>query len=210
MLYLKLIKSGCFLPAVFLVVYSSSVNAVGLKTGVDDQAQLPFWETSTTGMSLRFVQRLPVQTRAYFMARGFKPEHAELIAQSCVFQTVFKNISHADKTTVPSKLEYNLLDWVVTSKGTKSRPKTRQDWAKEWQIAKVKKSAQIAFEWSLYPTRQEYKPSDYNWGMMIFNLKPGAIFDLEISWQQYGKVNKSTIKGIQCAPDINPQPKDTE
>lgn len=196
----------------FILQVSTAVyaDAVQQKAGIDEQAKLPFWEISTKGMSLRFIQRLPIQTRGYFMARGFKAAHAERIAQSCVFQTVFKNISDTDKKNKPDALAYNQHDWVVISKGMKNRPKTREDWAKEWKAAKVSRAAQIAFEWSLYPTQQEYKPGDYNWGMTIFNLKPGSTFDLGISWKQYGKMNKAMIKDIQCAADINPQPKETE
>ena len=204
---IHIVSGVFFLTSVFA---GSAVNAspVTQITGIDEQAQLPFWEISTKGMSLRLVQRLPIQSRGYFMARGFNARHAERIAQSCVFQTVFKNTSHTDSAGSPGNLEYNQHDWVVISKGKKSRPKTREDWAKEWRAAKVNQAAQIAFEWSLYPTQQEYKPGDYNWGMTVFNLKPGAKFDLDFAWKQYGKMNKTIIKDIQCAPDINPQPKE--
>jgi len=194
---------------VYICGFTGVANAIDLKTGVDEQAQLPYWEISTGGMSLRLIQRLPIQTRGYFMARGFKAKQAERIAQSCLFQTIFKNISDADSAGSPSNLEYNLHGWLVKRKGTRHRPKTREDWSKEWQAEKVSQAAQIAFEWSLYPTQQEYKPGDYNWGMTIFNLKPGMKFDLDVSWKQYGKLNKSSIKGIECAPDINPQSKES-
>ena len=61
-----------------------------LLTGTDEAAQLPFWEWQDGVMSIRLVQRLPDQTRAFFMARGFDKQHAETIAQSCIFQTVYK------------------------------------------------------------------------------------------------------------------------
>ena len=177
----------------------------GISTGIDQDAQLPYWKYSNKNMSMQLVQRLPIQSRAYFQARGFNKAQSERIAQSCVFQTVFKNNSHLTK---PAALQYNLRDWKVYSQGKTQGLKTREDWAKEWQAENVKKPAQVAFEWSLYPTKQQYKAGDYNWGMSIFNLKPGSKFDLDFSWQQYGKTHRAKIKNIECALDINPQPKE--
>lgn len=177
-----------------------------LHTGIDKDAALPYWNISDEGMSLRFVQRLPDQTRGYFLARGFSEPQADLIAKSCVFQTVFKNVSNQ---THPAALNYNLRDWVVSVADRHQGLKTREDWKREWQHRKVKLAAQLAFEWSLYPTRQVYKPGDYNWGMSIFNLKPGTKFDLKVVWHQYGKTHKATIKGMQCAADIHPDPGST-
>ena len=189
-----------------LLLSSLSIPSLAqITTGIDTDAQLPYWEYSNGRVSIRLVQRLPIQTRGYFQARGFNKAQVERIAQSCVFQTVFKNNSHLTK---PAPLHYNLRDWVVHHQGKTQGLKTREDWAKEWQKAKVKKSAQVAFEWSLYPTIQEYQAGDYNWGMSIFNLKPGSKFDLTLSWQQYGKMHTTKIPNIVCAADINPQPKE--
>ena len=179
-----------------------------LVTGIDEQAQLPYWQISDEGMSLRLVQRLPIQSRGFFLARGFNKRQVERIAQSCVFQTVFKNISN--ETSQPVPLTYNLRDWVVSINGTEQGLKIREDWAREWQAEKVPIPVQLAFEWALYPTEQEYKPGDYNWGMSIFNLKPGSVFDLKVVWQQYGKIHSVIIKNIQCAEDINPQPSEVQ
>ncbi|HEC29448.1 MAG TPA: hypothetical protein ENI65_07675 [Gammaproteobacteria bacterium] len=200
------VKIIVFLLAGFVSGYAGNIYAIDQKTGIDEQAQLPFWEVSTGGMSLRLIQRLPIQSRGYFLARGFNATQAERIARSCIFQTVFKNTSQGGQPGKASTLEYNLNDWRVIYKGKKRKMKTRQDWASEWRAEKVSKPAQIAFEWSLYPTSQQYKPGDYNWGMSVFNLEPGSRFDLEITWMQYGRKNTAIIKNMECAPDINPQP----
>jgi len=184
--------------------FCSSAGAV-VSTGVDEAARLPYWELRDTGISLRLVQRLPDQTRGYFLARGFEMKHVERIALSCVFQTVFKNISHKTK---PDPIVYDVRDWVVIYKGEKRSLKIREDWSTEWQKEKVSQSARLAFEWSLMPTQQEYQPGDYNWGMSAFNLAPGSVFDLEVVWKQYGKINRSLIRGITCSPDIHPEPGD--
>lgn len=201
----KLILS---LSVTLLIMFSSRGLAVVLVTGIDEQAQLPYWQISDEGMSFRLVQRLPIQSRGFFLARGFNKRQVERIAQSCVFQTVFKNISN--ETSQPVPLTYNLRDWVVSINGKEQGLKIREDWAREWQAEKVPIPVQLAFEWALYPNEQEYKPGDYNWGMSIFNLKPGSVFDLKVVWQQYGKIHSVIIKNIQCAEDINPQPSEVQ
>ncbi|UCE90210.1 MAG: hypothetical protein JSW10_05170 [Pseudomonadota bacterium] len=174
-------------------------------TGIDEQAKLPYWQLANKYMSLRLVQRLPDQSRGFFQARAFSKEHAERIAQSCVFQTVFKNLSNQSD---PSPLEYNMREWVVYSKGRERGMKTREDWATEWQEAQVAQPSRIAFEWAMMPTRQAYEPGDYNWGMSMFNLKPDTPFDVKVVWQQHGKTHNAMIKGIRCAPDIHPDPEE--
>lgn len=186
-----------------LLAVNASVNGLHFSTGIDDEAQLPYWQVANRGMSLRLVQRLPDQTRGYFMARGFTAEQAEQIAQSCVFQTVFKNISHQEN---PSDLRYDLREWAVASGERRQGLKTREAWQPEWQAAGVTRPAQIAFEWSLYPTEQLYRPGDYNWGMSIFNLPPGSRFELTVVWHQYGQEFRVTIPDMQCAPDRHLEP----
>ena len=177
--------------------------AAVVDTGTDAEAKLPYWEIVEQGVSIRLVQRLPEQTRGFFVARGFSEAHADRIALSCVFQTVFKNISHPSE---PSPVEYNLRDWVVRAAGAPRVLKTREDWRKEWAARQAPQPAQLAFEWALLPTRQTYRPGDYNWGMSVFDLKPGTEFDLDVVWHQHGKQRAVRIKGMRCAPDIHLEP----
>lgn len=190
---------GCFLSS----VCADSMASGQVSTGIDEDARLPYWEITDRGMTLRLVQRLPDQTRAFFMARSFTAEHAERIAQSCVFQTVFANTSHKFD---PSTIDYNLHDWVVYGPHGAQAMKLREDWDMEWVRVGAGKSARVAFEWALLPTEQRYRPGDYNWGMSIFDLKPGTTFDLEVVWHQYGDVHRVKVKDIRCAPDIHIQP----
>ena len=174
-----------------------------ITTGTDEQARLPYWQYQDDGLSIRLIQRLPDQTRGFFIARGFSIEHAELIAQSCVFQTIFKNIS--DKNN-PSAITYNLLDWVVTHNGVDRKMKTREKWATLWQQLNIASPAKLAFEWGLLPTAQDYQSGDYNWGMAIFDIPPASNFSLKLTWQQYGKQHSVTIPNMQCAADIHANP----
>lgn len=204
MMIRRILRSSLLMPCLFI---PGLVLATDVQTGTDPDAQLPYWELRNPEMRLRLVQRLPDQSRAFFLARGFSSEHVELIARSCVFQTVFKNTSNL---TTPSPLGYHLHDWTIHYKGTQRKMKVREDWKQEWQKRGVPMAAQLAFEWALYPTEQVYQPGDYNWGMSVFNLEPGSVFDLDVVWHQSGKQHTGTIKGIECAADVTLAPRGSE
>jgi len=185
-----------------MLLLAASAAAV-INTGTDAEADLPYWEVVENGVSLRLVQRLPDQTRGFFQARGFSIADSELIAQSCVFQTVFKNISPPSD---PGVIEYSLDEWVVHAAGAQRRVKTREDWNKEWAVRRPPQAAQLAFEWSLIPTRQVYRPGDYNWGLTLYNLAPGKPFDLDVVWRHGGERHSTRLKGVVCAPDVHVSP----
>jgi hypothetical protein len=203
------IRLDRFFPAIRQVALAAAmwslavpVTAV-INTGTDTEAELPYWEVVEHGVSVRLVQRLPDQSRGFFQARGFSIADAELIAQSCVFQTIFKNVM---PPTGPGVIEYNLNEWIVHATGAQRRMKTREDWQKEWTTRHVSKAAQLSLEWGLIPTRQTYRPGDYNWGLSVFNLAPGTPFDLDLVWHQNGERRSARLKGMVCAPDIHVSP----
>lgn len=174
------------------------VNA-GPETGIDEQAQLPFWGWQQGPLFVRFVQRLPDQSRAYFAGRGFEQKDVELIASHCIFQSVFKNVASVAN---PHVIEYDLSKWIVQYNGNKIQLKRREEWQSVWEIRKTPMAQKIAFEWSLLPTQQRYQPADFNWGMMVLPLPHGAVFDLQVAWQVDGKPLQATIKNMQCAKDV--------
>jgi hypothetical protein len=193
--------SQALLAAVLLSLAAPA--AAVISTGTDAEAGLPYWEIVEHGVSIRLVQRLPDQTRGFFQARGFSIADSELVAQSCMFQTVIKNVAPPSD---PKVIEYNLDEWVVHAAGAQRRMKTREDWQKEWTARRAPKTAQLAFEWGLIPTRQTYRPGDYNWGLSVFNLAPGTPFDLDVVWHQGGERRSARLKGVVCAPDIHVSP----
>ena len=186
-------------------VFTSAAFSTTLITGKDERSLLPYWEIIDEGMSLRLVHRLPDQVRAFFFSRRFSEEQVEYIANSCAFQTVLTNTSHKSK---PSSLNFNLREWVIFYEEQQMGLKTREDWDKEWTEKNVVTMSKMEFEWSQVPTEMEYRPNDYNWGMTFFNLKPGSVFNLEVVWRQHNKKHSYVIKGIQCAPDIHPDPEE--
>jgi len=184
--------------AILTFLYLSPTHA-GLITGTDETAKLPFWEWRNEYMTLRLVQRLPDQTRAYFAGRGFKPNEVNIIAGHCIFQTVFTNISSGDKKRV---VEHEIRNWKYHYKGEVISMKPREDWKPFWQEKKVAQAQIVAFEWSLLPSRQIFEAGDYNWGMTVFDVPHGASFDLDISWKVDGEQQSARIKNVTCAKDI--------
>ncbi|MGD2082935.1 MAG: hypothetical protein PVF91_08220 [Chromatiales bacterium] len=185
-----------------VLAFASASPGAELTTGIDEQAGLPYWQIADRGMSLRLVQRFPDQTRAFFLARGLGREQVDRVAQSCVFQTVFKNVS--DQTD-PSPLTYDLNHWEVRHAGHSSGMLTREHWQRIWESEQLDRGAAVAFEWALFPTVQRYEPGDYNWGMSIFGLPPGAEFDLKVAWRQYDRAQEALIEDVRCAPDTEPE-----
>jgi len=193
------------LPAFALALLwpgSPAADASSTTTGRAPDTGLRYWEWQGDGVLFRLTQRLPDQTRAFFLARGFDPDSADLIATRCVFQSMFKNTAEAGSVTI------DLDDWRILVSGDKERAlMTRETWTRQWQTRKPPQSARIAFEWSLLPTRQVYGPGDYNWGMTSYGLPPRQRFDLVFSWTRDGKVFTARLKDIECTPDLHPEPK---
>lgn len=168
-------------------------------TGTDDMAQLPYWEWRNDYMTFRLVQRLPDQTRAYFSGRGFNPETVKMIADFCIFQTVYTNISSGDSRHV---IKHDIRDWKYLYRGKALRMKPREDWAPFWLEKGIAQAQVVAFEWSLLPSIQVFEAGDYNWGMSVFELPHGASFDLELNWKVDGKPQKALMKNLACAKDV--------
>jgi hypothetical protein len=182
----------------FILFYLLSARAEVI-TGIDDTAQLPFWEWRNDYMTLRLIQRLPDQTRAYFSGRGFKPNAVNTIAGYCIFQTVYTNTSGPiHKKTI----QHDIHNWRYHRKGNVYPMKPREEWKPFWQEKGVAQAQIVAFEWSLFPTRQVFEAGDYNWGMSVFNVPHGDSFDLELSWKVDGKPQSATINNVTCAKDI--------
>jgi len=176
--------------------------AAPLSTGVIPETGLRYWEWKSEDVLFRLTQRLPDQTRAYFMARGFDSDYADVIAKRCVFQSIFKNIAGFGDSAISIDLD----TWQVRSGDEERRLLTREGWQDELKNRDISRAAAIALEWSLLPTRQVFAPGDYNWGMTSYGLKPGQVFDLGFSWKRGGQVFHGKLDGVECSPDIHPEP----
>lgn len=191
-------KQAIILSLALLPMSPGWLPAAALTTGIDEQAQLPYWEIRDEGMSLRLVQRMPDQSRAFFLARGFSAEEVEQVAGRCVFQTIFRNISHEAQ---PAPLHYRQQDWTVQHQDRDASILTREDWARLWERQEAAPAARIAFQWALLPAEQTYEAGDYNWGMTMIDLPPGSRFKLGVTWEQFGETRTFLIEDLQCASD---------
>jgi len=163
-------------------------------TGVDEATGLKSWTWQTNGVSVQLVQRLPDQTRAFFLGRGFPAHAADIVGRACVFQTIFRNDGREPVT-------YDLGEWVVHHRDDRLPLLVRDAWDSRWQAMGIDQSARIAFRWSLLPTRQHFEPGDYNWGMTSFGLEPGKTFDLALTIDLGGHPVAARIQSIECSQD---------
>jgi hypothetical protein len=145
------------------------------------------------------IQRLPDQTRGFYQARNFPLAVADEIARNCIFQTIIRN-KGASGTGRP--IAVNLETWRITRDGTETGMKLKEPWLASWPGTTVGQAARLAFQWAMFPTRQEFLPGDYNWGMTAYGLSPGSAFDLHLTWQTGGREDSGWIRGIECAPDV--------
>lgn len=188
--------------SLFLLSFLAAPLQAELSRGADPDTGLRHWQWQEAGIHFKLTQRLPDQTRAFFGARGFDKAARERIALACVFQSEFKNTAGNDEPPV----EYDLSEWRVHTDEEVRPLMVRETWKPIWQEHDLPKAARIAFEWALLPTYQEYATGDYNWGMTAYGLPPGSEFDLEFSWQRGDQHYTRRINGIECPPDIHPQP----
>ncbi len=165
----------------------------------DMETGLIGWKLKQGSLELELVQRLPDQTRAFFLARGFPAGIADDLGKSCIFQTILRNTG-IDSSTSPA-LTVSLKDWRVSQGDTSRALKLKESWDQAWPDAVVSKSARLAFRWATFPSRQTFQPGDYNWGMISFGLAPGTRFDLRLVWNEGGEKRSKQIENLICAPD---------
>jgi len=168
--------------------------AAAVKVEVGEETGLRTWLWTHEGVSLQLVQRLPDQTRAYMLGRGFPPAVADELATSCFFGSMFRNDG-----ILP--LDFDLKLWRVVQEGEKSSLMVREFWKERLQKQEISKAARIALNWSLMPTQQHFEPGDYNWGMTVYGLAPGKTFDLHLQLMLGDKLVEAVILDLQCAPE---------
>lgn len=157
------------------------------------------WKFVKGGFELELIQRLPDQTRAFFLARGFSATVADDIARSCVFQAIGRNTFEISKG---KSVSVNLHRWQIKSAGQFRPLKLKEQWDAQWPQAVVSPAARIAFRWATFPTEQTFEPvGDYNWGMISFALPPGSLFNLQVRWSVNGSEQQSWIQHLQCPSD---------
>ncbi len=150
---------------------------------------------SASGIRFEFAQRIPDQTRSFYLAREFPPAAASRYATACIFQTILNNNS---KDLI---LKINLSDWRVVYKDKKIPLQLVQDWQKLWKKMNISKTGRIAFRWSQFPKIQVHKPTDWFQGMTAFSLPPGTVFNLYVKWYENDEPRDAIIHNLKCPDD---------
>ena len=179
----------------WFVVVSVALSPLALHAQSEDTRPSAI-KWSGDGLKLE-LQAMPLDlVRAFFLGRGFPSSEVEFIAKSgCVFRSAMGNSGVDPKD--PS-ITVELAKWKVIRKKGAHAPRTRENWARLWKGKNISKNAKTAFHWALYPTRQTYQSTDYNWGMISFALSPGEIFDLEVVWLKDEAKMVKLFKQLEC------------
>ncbi len=160
------------------------------------QQQPQFQKYSGNGLKLEIAPLTLDQVRAFFIGRDFQPNDANFIAETgCVFRSA---IGNSGESANDPEVVVQLAKWRVLADGQITGLKTRELWADVWKSRGVRETPAIAFHWALFPTLQQYQPSDYNWGLISFALPPGTRFDLELHWMHKGVEQKHMLKALEC------------
>ena len=197
------------LAAVLALAAWGGVVVAGQVQGVDPDAGLPFWAWEEGPVEVRLVQRLPDQTRAFFIGRGLSSAAADLIGRSCVFQAIVRNRAQADGAGAPGPrgdLAIDLATWRLEAGAGPQALPPKEGWEPRWEAMGESTVARIALRWSLFPSTQTFRPGDYNWGMIAFGVPPGTRFDLTLAWNLGGEPQSAVLRGLVCAPEDVQQP----
>jgi hypothetical protein len=189
----------CCLGVLFAVLPCSPVAVADVVRSSDGGTGLAKWSFTAGDVEIELIQRLPDQTRGFFQARNFPTAVAEEIAKNCIFQTIIRN---KGTSGARSLVAVDLTTWRIRHDGMAQGLKLKEPWLDSWSEAGVGQAARLAFQWAMFPTRQEFMPGDYNWGMTAYGLSPGSVFDLLVVWQHHGVTDSGWIRGIECAPDV--------
>ncbi len=192
-------RKGGTRSGLLLAALPAIAGAGDVVRSVDGETGLAKWSFTAGDVGIELIQRLPDQTRGFFQARNFPPAVADEIARNCIFQTIIRNNGASGSG---SPVTVNLETWRIRHDGVEGGVKLKEPWLASWSEASAGPAARLAFQWAMFPTRQEFLPGDYNWGMTAFGLSPGSAFDLHVTWQNGELADSGWIRGIECAPDV--------
>jgi len=191
-------NAGCLLGALFSLVPALALSDTVTHT-VNPDNGLRGWDFTAGDIEIELIQRLPDQTRALFMNHDFSRAVIEQLARSCMFQTIVRNTGNSGSGGAVS---IDLTEWRVHD-GEKPRPiLLKEPLLESWSDADASPAAKLVVRWGMFPTRQDYLPGDYNWGLTAYGVPPGEEFDLDVYWRAGGRQHSAMIPGIVCAPDV--------
>ncbi len=174
---------------------AAAAGGLAVRSGTDPETGLHWWRWQSADVSVHLAQRLPDQTRAFLLARGFDRASADRVAAACVLQLEIRN--HG-----AGVVEADLRRWRSIGPDGARPLLLRERWEAEWRAAGLPRAQRIAFRWALFPSRVRYGPGDYNWGMIVLGRPPGAHVDLALRLAVDGRPLAPVIPDVECAPDV--------
>jgi hypothetical protein len=177
------------------IVLAAAMAWAGSATGAEQAERVHRLEKD--GLKLELAPLGGDRVRAFFQARGFKPAEADLIARrGCVFRSAIGSAMTRQGEPIVS---VSLPAWRVLPARLEARsPATRESWEEIWKARVVSDGAKTAFYWALFPTEQSFGPTDYNWGMLTFDLPPGTRFGLEVRWRTGTVSHSARLEKLEC------------
>lgn len=172
----------------------------GVERSSNEENGLEKWHLVDGDIEIELVQRLPDQTRAMFMQHEFSREVIEAMATSCMFQTIVRN---SGKSGSGQPVAVDLTQWRMRHAGSQTGILLKEPLIASWSDEEASQKARLVVRWGMFPTRQEFLPGDYNWGLTAYGIAPGAQFDLDVSWTEGETLHTATISDIVCAPDVD-------
>lgn len=177
-----------------LASFSPASGAQQAVAFTDQRTGVGGWRFEDQGMRVQLIQRLPDQTRAFFLGRGFQADNADRLAARCLFQTIIHNTERHGGDTI----RLDLSEWRVVKNSQRLPLLLKSDWQQVWAEHGVSQRARIAFQWAFFPTRQMFAPGDWNMGMTSYPVAPGEALELEIVWHSGGQRHQQRIEGPVC------------
>jgi hypothetical protein len=196
-------------PALALLLNAAGLPglaAVDASPRIDPDTGLATWTLHDGALSVELVQRLPDQTRAFFMGRGFPTLSADAFARACVFQAIIANAAVGAQGPA---VEIDLRRWRIDSGQGPAPLPVEALWQPRWEASGLSQGARIAFRWALFPTEQTFMPGDHGWGMIPFGPAPDTRFDLSLVWSEDGVEHTARLNSIHCTPDRSIPPAET-
>lgn len=175
------------------------VQAGEVLRSANEENGLQKWHFLDGDIEIELVQRLPDQTRAMLMKHEFSPAVIEQLANSCLFQTIIRNNG---KSGTQQAVSVDLATWRMRHNDRETGIQLKEPLLASWSDEDASASAKLVIRWGMFPTRQEFLPGDYNWGLTAYGVPPGSAFDLEVRWKEADKKRVGRITGIHCAPDV--------
>ena len=183
-----------------LAALAASCACAQVTHSVNEENGLQTWHFIDGDIEIELVQRLPDQTRALFMQHEFSRAVVENLATSCMFQTIIRN---SGKSGTGQPVSIDLTRWRMQHAGKVSAIQLKEPLIESWSDADASPAAKLVVRWGMFPTRQEYLPGDYNWGLTAYAIPPGSEFDLEVNWEEKGQLRSGEIRDVVCAPDVD-------